>query len=100
MTKHENSQRLTITVPAEIADAVRAKVASGEFDTAGDVLSTSFLHHFGDGRDVMLGLGDEAFDDLLRREVLPVLDALEADPGSGLSLEQVRASLAERRAQR
>src|SRR5665213_1618831 len=88
------TQQLTITLPTEIAEAVKSKVASGEYASESEVLSASFLHFAFEEKDNTLGMDEEAFDEFLRKEALPVLEALKADPSRGRTLEQVRQSLA------
>ena len=39
----------------------------------------------------------ETFDDWIRREIVPEIEAMEADPSSGFTLGQVRAALDEDR---
>jgi Arc/MetJ-type ribon-helix-helix transcriptional regulator len=87
------TQQLTITLPIEIVEAVKSKVASGEFASESDVLSASFLY-FAQADD-SFGMDEETFNEFLRREAVPVLEAMDADPSLGLSLEQVRANLAD-----
>ena len=86
------TQTLTITIPTHVADAVKSKVASGEFSSEGDVLAASFLETEAEN-DVTFGMGEEAFTAYLMQEVLPVFEEVNADPSQCLSIEEVRASL-------
>jgi antitoxin ParD1/3/4 len=76
--------QLGITLPNEMADLVRAKVASGEYATESEVIR--------DGLRVLLAL-DRDVEDWLREKVAPAYDALKADPSRGLSAEHVRATV-------
>lgn len=82
---------LHITLPNDIASAVKAKVQSGEYATESEVLC--------DGLD-MLFARDQAVEDWLYKQVAPAYDALKENPSTGLSADQVRASLAARHAKR
>jgi putative addiction module CopG family antidote len=79
------TQQLSITLPNEMAAQVRARVASGEYASESEVI-----------RDGLRALSDRerALEKWLRTEVVATLDALEADPSRGRTLEQVRATLA------
>lgn len=80
-----STQQLSITLPHEMADAVRAKVASGEYATESEVIR--------DGLRALLAR-DQAIERWLRDEVAVAYDALKAAPGSAVSAAQVRARLA------
>jgi antitoxin ParD1/3/4 len=88
------TEQITITLPKAIAQEVRAKVASGEFATESDVIRESILR-FVDQTEGPYGMSGQDFEDWIRAEALPVLEELDANPSLGLSLEQVRAHLAE-----
>lgn len=92
------TQQLTITLPNETVEAVKLKVASGEFANESDVLNAGVLHLILDEVDQTQGMGDEAFTDWLRTEAVPVLEAMKADPSRGRTIEQVRVRLAEEHA--
>jgi len=68
-----------------MADAVRAKVASGEYAMESEVIR--------DGLRVLLAR-DEAVDAWLRTEVAAAYDALKAAPGRAISAAKVRERLA------
>lgn len=80
-----STQQLSITLPHEMAELVRAKVAAGEYATESEVIR--------DGLRVLLAR-DRAVEDWLRQKVAPAYDALKSDPARGLSVEHVRASIA------
>lgn len=81
-----STRQLSITLPDEMADEVRAKVASGEYASESEVVREG-LHALQDR--------DKAVETWLREDVAAIYDAMEADPARGHSLEEVRASLAE-----
>lgn len=77
--------QLSITLPVEMADAVKAKVASGEYATESEVIR--------DGLRVLLAR-DRAVETWLREQVAPAYDAIKADPSRAVSVDQVRATIA------
>ena len=80
-----STQQLSITLPHEMADAVRAKVASGEYATESEVIR--------EGLRALLAR-DQAIERWLRDEVAAAYDALKAAPSRAVSAAQVRARLA------
>ena len=80
-----STQQLSITLPNEMADAVRAKVASGEYATESEVIR--------DGLRALLAR-EQATERWLRDEVAAAYDALMAAPSRAVSAAQVRARLA------
>ncbi|MBB3609434.1 type II toxin-antitoxin system ParD family antitoxin [Rhizobium sp. BK602] len=83
-----STQQFSITLPNEMAEMVRAKVAAGEYATESEV--------FRDGLRT-LAARDKAVDAWLRDEVIPAAAALKADPSRALSSEQLRAKLTVKR---
>ncbi len=84
------TQSLSITLPAEMADMVKAKVASGEYASESEVVQDgllSLLDH------------DAAIEKWLVEEVVPTLKDIEAHPEKLLSPEQVSARLDARMAE-
>ena len=79
------TQQMSITLPLEMAEAVKAKVEAGEYATESEVIR--------DGLRALLAR-DRAVESWLRDQVGPAYDALKADPSRALSAEQVRALLA------
>lgn len=79
------TQQLSITLPTEMADAVKAKVRAGEYATESEVIR--------DGLRALLAR-DRAVEDWLRQQVGPAYDALKADPSRAVTADQVRACLA------
>ncbi|RRU06568.1 type II toxin-antitoxin system ParD family antitoxin [Stenotrophomonas sp. 278] len=83
-----STQQFSITLPNEMADAVRAKVAAGEYATESEVIR--------DGLRALLAR-DRAMEAWLRDHVVPAAQALAADPSSAVSLEEARNRVASRR---
>ncbi|MET0264133.1 MAG: type II toxin-antitoxin system ParD family antitoxin [Duganella sp.] len=79
------TQQFSITLPLEMADAVKAKVAMGEYATESEVIR--------DGLRVLLAR-DRMVEAWLREQVAPAFDAIQADPTRALSGEDIRARLA------
>ena len=79
-----STQQLSITLPNEMADLVRAKVATGEYATESEVIR--------DGLRTLLAR-DRAMEGWLREQVAPAYDARKADPPRAVSADNVRAAL-------
>ena len=80
-----STQQFSITLPKQMADAVKAKVAAGEYATESEVIR--------DGLRALMAR-DRALENWLAGQVAPAYDALKADPSRTLSIDQVRARLA------
>ncbi|MBU3693759.1 MAG: type II toxin-antitoxin system ParD family antitoxin [Rhodocyclaceae bacterium] len=80
-----STQQFSITLPHDMAEAVRAKVASGQYATESEVIR--------DGLRALL-VRDRAIEDWLRRDVAAACYALAKDPTRALDIEQVRARMA------
>jgi putative addiction module CopG family antidote len=80
-----STKQMSITLPLEMAQMVKDKVAKGEYATESEVIR--------DGLRALLAR-DRAVDAWLRQQVAPVYDAMSNDPSRGKSLDQVRARLA------
>lgn len=79
-----STQELSITLPDDMAEFVRAKVAKGEYATESEVIR--------EGLRTLLAR-DRAVEDWLREKVAPAYDAVKADPSRAVSVEHVRAAL-------
>ena len=79
------TQQLSITLPNEMADAVKAKVQAGDYASESEVIR--------DGLRVLLAR-DRAVESWLHDQVGPAYDALKADPTRAMSAEQLRARIA------
>ena len=80
-----STQQFSITLPNEMADIVKTKVAAGEYATESEVIR--------DGLRVLMAR-DRAMESWLRQEVVPAYDALKADAARAVTVAQVRATLA------
>lgn len=76
------TQPLTITLPLEMAQMVKAKVVSGEYATESEVI-----------RDGLRSLAarDAAVEKWLREEVAPTYDEMKAHPERAVPLEEAFA---------
>jgi putative addiction module CopG family antidote len=79
------TQQFSITLPNEMAEAVKSKVAAGEYATESEVIR--------DGLRALLAR-DRAVESWLQQQVGPAYDALKADPTRAISIDDLRASLA------
>ncbi len=80
-----STQQFSITLPNEMAEAVRAKVAAGEYATESEVIR--------DGLRVLLAR-DRAVEDWLRKDVAAAYDKLKLDPSRAVAVDVVKARLA------
>ncbi|MBX5014511.1 type II toxin-antitoxin system ParD family antitoxin [Rhizobium lentis] len=71
------TQPLTITLPLEMAQMVKAKVTSGEYATESEVIRDGLR---------TLAARDAAVEKWLRDEVMPTYDKMKANPERALSL--------------
>ena len=83
------TQQMSITLPNEMADAVKAKVRKGEYASESEVIR--------DGLRALMAR-DRAVESWLHNQVGPAHDALRADPSRAVTADQVRARLAAERA--
>ena len=79
------TQQMSITLPNEMADVVKAKVRTGEYATESEVIR--------DGLRALLAR-DRAIESWLHQQVGPAYDALKAEPSRAAAVDQVRARLA------
>lgn len=80
-----STRQLSITLPKEMAEMVRAKVNSGEYASESEVI-----------RDGLRALQNQerAIESWLREDVARAYDAMKAKPSRALSIEKVRIALA------
>ncbi|SAK81664.1 CopG/Arc/MetJ family transcriptional regulator [Caballeronia glebae] len=78
------TQQMSITLPNEMAEFVRTKVASGDYASDSEVLRDALR---------VLRERDRAIEAWLRSEVIPAAQALRDDPSRALSADHVRAEL-------
>ena len=79
------TQQLSITLPLEMAEAVKAKVATGEYASESEVIR--------DGLRVLLAR-DRIVESWLREQVAPAFDAVKANPKRAVSVDAIHARLA------
>jgi putative addiction module CopG family antidote len=79
------TKQLSIALPCEMAEMVRAKVESGQYASESEVIRDGLR---------ALQLHERALEAWLRERVAPTYDAMKADPSRAVSSEKVRASLA------
>ncbi len=79
------TQQMSITLPNELAQTVRAKVASGEYASESEVIR--------DGLRILVAR-DRAVERWLREQIGPAYDALKANPSRAVAAAQIRAHLA------
>lgn len=79
------TQQLSVTLPKDMAEAVKAKVRAGEYASESEVIR--------DGLRALMAR-DRAVEDWLQNQVGPAYDALKADPSRAVTVDQVRARLA------
>ena len=80
-----STQQFSITLPNEMAETVRAKVAAGEYATESEVIR--------DGLRVLLAR-DRVVEDWLCKDVAAAYDKLKADPSRAVAVSAVKARLA------
>lgn len=79
------TQQLSITLPNEMADMVKARVRTGEYASESEVIR--------DGLRVLLAR-DRAVETWLNAQVGPAYDALKTDPSRALTADELRTRLA------
>ena len=79
------TRQLSITLPADMADMVHAKVASGDYASESEVVCEGLL---------ALADRDRSLEDWLRTEAAAAYDEILADPSRGRSADEVLATLA------
>jgi putative addiction module CopG family antidote len=81
------TQQMSVTLPTEMAQAVKEKVRSGEYASESEVIREGLR---------ALHARDRAMEAWLHQQVGPAYDALKADPSRARSADQVRARVAEK----
>lgn len=83
-----STQQFSVTLPNEMAALVRAKVASGEYASESEVIREGLR---------ALKARERALDDWLTQQALPSYDSYRSEPSRGISLEDVRATVGQRK---
>ena len=79
------TQQFSITLPIEMAEVVKSKVATGEYATESEMIR--------DGLRVLIAR-DRVVENWLKTQVGAAYDALKADSSGAINVDQVRARLA------
>lgn len=79
------TQQMSITLPKDMADVVKAKVRTGEYASESEVIR--------DGLRALMAR-DRAVESWLHNQVGPAFDALKAEPSRAVTADEVRARLA------
>lgn len=79
------TQQFSITLPNEMAEAVKAKVKTGEYASESEVIR--------DGLRALIAR-DNAVEHWLQDQVASAYDALKADPSRAVTPDSLRARLA------
>ena len=82
------TQQLTITLPNEIAEAVKSRVASGEYATESELFAEAVLDFI-----LFPEVNDADLEHWIATDGVRRYDAMKADPSRGLTSEQVFANL-------
>jgi len=75
-----STRQMSITLPVEMADSVRAKVARGDYASESEVIREGLR---------ALEAQEEAIERWLKTKVKAAWEAYEADPDSAISLEEL-----------
>lgn len=79
------TQQFSITLPNEMANAVKSKVEAGEYASESEVIR--------DGLRTLMAR-DRAVDNWLRQQVAPSFDAIKADPSRAVTARKMRQRIA------
>lgn len=79
------TKQLSITLPNNMADALKERVASGAYASESEVIRDGLRALFSQ---------EDAVERWLRTEVVAAYDELRADPSKAISAEDMRAHLA------
>ena len=79
-----STEKRTVSLPSEQAQFIDGLVATGSYASASEVVRAGLR---------ALQERDAAISRWLREEVVPVYDAMQADPSRGLSGDQVASAL-------
>ncbi len=80
------TRQMSITLPIEMAEQIKARVQSGEYSSESEVIR--------DGLRTLMAR-DRAIEQWLVAEVGPAYDALKANPERAVTASQIRSRLAE-----
>jgi antitoxin ParD1/3/4 len=80
-----STQQFSVTLPNEMADQVKARVASGDYASESEVIREGLR---------ALQARDRALESWLRNDVVAAYDAVNTDPSRARSMQDIRAALA------
>jgi antitoxin ParD1/3/4 len=90
-TLRDETEQMTITVPKQLATSIREAVSSNGFADESEFLVASAHFYLSDEWQ-----DPSVTDEVLRREVLPVLLEMKANPSRGIPIEEARARFEDR----
>jgi antitoxin ParD1/3/4 len=82
-----SAERRTIVLPADQAEYIDTLVATGAYASPSEVVKAGLE---------ALQDRDESLDRWLREEVVPTYDAMQDEPGRGVSADELRAAISAR----
>lgn len=74
------TRQMSVTLPIEMADMVRAKVERGDYASESEVIREGLR---------AMQAQDAAIEKWLRDEVVPTYEAMMADPSRGIPIDEV-----------
>lgn len=80
----QTSRQISVTLPADLADALEQKVRSGQFASKSEAIREGLR---------ALEAQDSSLENWLIQTVGPSYDAIKANPARGIGLSNVRARL-------
>ena len=81
-----STRQLSITLPYEMADAVKARVETGDYASESEVIREGLR---------ALASREAALEHWLRTEVVDIYDRMKADPARAIPIEEVQGRLGE-----
>ena len=89
-------EHLTISIPSDVADSVRDRVAAGEFADLNEAVLEAVLEFEAERADER----PEPSEEWLRQKIRSALAEYEADPSCAMSVDEARRRLAAARLKR
>lgn len=78
------SRQISVTLPADLADALEEKVRSGQFASKSEAIREGLR---------ALEAQDSTLENWLSQTVGPAYDAIKANPARGIGISSIRARL-------
>lgn len=82
-------EQFTISIPVEVADGMRAKVAAGDYADLGELVQEALLALTLD----RLGRKHPVADEWIKTEVLSAMEEYDRDPATAFTVDEVLAHL-------